>query len=171
MDFGAGGYIAGVRGTSIFMKKDKVSTAIQIAIVDSTNKTEAAKLYSGSTVVASLQVGDSYIDNNTAPTDTTLGNETAIGKTNLITANNWIKENSIEDIKYLGDKLKSDTINDKIKNEIIATLPSTTELNVIAPTADTTTRNDTTSTVTEAKNTTNTDTLIEATRSVECVSQ
>lgn len=45
VNLGGGGLVAGVRGTSVLVKR--MGTSIELAIVDSTNATEAAELMNG----------------------------------------------------------------------------------------------------------------------------
>jgi hypothetical protein len=119
VNIGGGGLIAGVRGTSISIKK--TGTSIDIAVIDSTNQTESAKIYSSNTQIATLTPGTDYKDTDT--TDSTPGIQSI--NTQLLT-DTWIQKNTLADITYITDTLSGTTDiskKDRLSKEIMAVLP------------------------------------------------
>ena len=168
MDFGAGGYIVGVRGTSLSVSKS--DTTVTIAIIDSTNDIAATITNTNNATKPFITVdaGSKVIELSGATEKPT--EEPGITKATLLTET-WTRENTLDDLRYLGDTLQTDTTDQRVKDEIIASLPTTADLNTLAPAATTETQNATTTDITNAKNnSTDSTQIIEATHAIECTS-
>jgi len=129
MDFGAGGYIAGVRGTSILLSKPKDNPTVTIAIIDSTNPIAATITNTNTPSKPSITInaGSKVIEQSGATLPPT--EEASITKASLLAESSWVRGNTFEDIIYLSEKLPKTTWNqaNRITNELNSATPSDTE--------------------------------------------
>jgi hypothetical protein len=133
VDFGAGGYIAWVRGTSISVKK--TGTTVEIAVIDSTNAQAATitNTNDGAKPSITVDAGSKVVE--TAGTSGTPTEEGWVSKATLL-ADDWVKKNTLTDIEYLDTFSGSTdaTIRTRTKNEIDITIPTNpTDLAVLIP--------------------------------------
>lgn len=133
VDFGAGGYIAWVRGTSIAVEKNGGN--VTISIIDSVNPTNAAiiKNNNNSSLPAiTLSPGQEITEASGSTVSPVIENP---GKPNLL-AKEWVKKNTLDDIEYLDAFSGSTDINlrNRTQNEINVTLPTNnTDLTALIP--------------------------------------
>ena len=171
MDFGAGGYIVGVRGTSLSVSKSDTTVTIaiiHIAIIDSTNAIAATitNTNNATTPFITVDAGSKVIELSGATEKPT--EEPGITKATLLTET-WTRENTLDDLRYLGDTLQTDTTDQRVKDEIIASLPTPAQIDTLAPAANTETKNNATTEINTARSdSTNATQLIETLKNIEC---
>jgi hypothetical protein len=129
VNLGGGGLVAGVRGTSVAIGYDKNTQKINISVIDST-KNDAATITNTKTNQSIIvDAGSTVIEQSGSTVPPT--EETSITKVSLLTGNAWARKNTLEDIKYLAQKLESATTPEnskqRVEEEITSATPSATD--------------------------------------------